>query len=271
MIHASSDPHRNQPLVHVGEPISSARGAVIMIHGRNAAPANILSLVPLLDRPEFAYLAPAAAEGTWYPYSFLAERDRNEPGLSSALAMLERVVNDTVSGGVPKERIVLLGFSQGACLTAEFAAGHADRYGGVMVFTGGLIGPPGTTWPYPGTFKGTPVFLGSSDVDRARAARPGRGKPRGLRADGCLGHRADLSRDGPSGERRRDRVRPGRHGFDSRSCGMIQDLGSRRPRVSFSWGVSREKRNPRSFFSGRSRNDQARRSELPGYFPEKSR
>jgi phospholipase/carboxylesterase len=165
MIHASSDPHRNQPLVHVGEPLSSARGAVIMIHGRNAAPANILSLVPLLDRPEFAYLAPAAADGTWYPYSFLAERDRNEPGLSSALAMLERVVNDTVSGGVPKERIVLLGFSQGACLTAEFAAGHADRYGGVIVFTGGLIGPPGATWPYPGTFKGTPVFLGSSDVD----------------------------------------------------------------------------------------------------------
>ena len=174
MIHAAADPHRNQPLVHVGQPLSSARGAVIMIHGRNAAPANILSLVPLLDRPEFAFLAPAAAEGTWYPYSFLAERDRNEPGLSSALAMLERVVNDTVSGGVPKERIVLLGFSQGACLTAEFAAGHADRYGGVMVFTGGLIGPPGTTWPYPGTFKGTPVFLGSSDVDahvpRARVA-----------------------------------------------------------------------------------------------------
>jgi phospholipase/carboxylesterase len=165
MIHASPDPHRNQPLVHVGEPLSSARGAVIMIHGRNAAPANILSLVPLLDRPEFAYLAPAAADGTWYPYSFLAERDRNEPGLSSALAMIERVVNDTVSGGVPKERIVLLGFSQGACLTAEFAAGHADRYGGVIVFTGGLIGPPGTTWPYPGSFKGTPVFLGSSDVD----------------------------------------------------------------------------------------------------------
>ena len=136
-----------------------------MLHGRNAAPANILSLVPLLDRPEFAYLAPAAADGTWYPYSFLAERDRNEPGLSSALAMLERVVNDTVSGGVPKERIVLLGFSQGACLTAEFAAGHADRFGGVIVFTGGLIGPPGTTWPYPGTFNGTPVFLGSSDVD----------------------------------------------------------------------------------------------------------
>jgi phospholipase/carboxylesterase len=165
MIHSSPDPHRNQPLVHVGEPVSSARGAVIMIHGRNAAPANILSLVPLLDRPEFAYLAPAAADGTWYPYSFLAERDRNEPGLSSALAMLERVVNDTVSGGVPKERIMLLGFSQGACLTAEFAAGHADRYGGVILFTGGLIGPPGTTWPYAGTFKGTPVFLGSSDVD----------------------------------------------------------------------------------------------------------
>ena len=165
MIHASADPHRHQPLVQVGQPLSSARGAVIMIHGRNAAPANILSLVPLLDRPAFAYLAPAAADGTWYPHSFLAERERNEPGLSSALAVLERVVNDTVSGGVPKERIVLLGFSQGACLTAEFAASHADRYGGVIVFTGGLIGPSGTTWPYPGSFKGTPVFLGSSDVD----------------------------------------------------------------------------------------------------------
>jgi predicted esterase len=174
MISASSDPHRDQPLVHAGQPFSSARGVVIMLHGRNAAPANILSIVPALDRPAFAYLAPAAADGTWYPYSFLAERDRNEPGLSSGLAVIARVVDDTVSRGIPKDRIVLLGFSQGACLTAEFAASHADRYGGVIAFSGGLIGPPGTAWPYPGTFNRTPVFLGCSDVDahvpRARVA-----------------------------------------------------------------------------------------------------
>jgi phospholipase/carboxylesterase len=159
------DPHRDQPVVHAGQPLSSARGAVIMIHGRGAGPENILSLVPSLDRPDFAYLAPAAANGTWYPYSFMADRQRNEPGLSSALSVLDRLVNDTVERGVAKARIVLLGFSQGACLSAEFAASHADRFGGVILFSGGLIGPPGTAWTYPGDFAGTPVFLGCSDVD----------------------------------------------------------------------------------------------------------
>jgi predicted esterase len=136
----------------------------------------------VLDRPHLAYLAPAAADRTWYPYSFLAERGRNEPGLSSGLAVIDRLVNDTLARGVPKDRIVLLGFSQGACLTAEFAASHADRYGGVVIFSGGLIGPPGTTWPYPGNFAGTPVFLGCSDADAhspaiasARAATSSRG------------------------------------------------------------------------------------------------
>lgn len=138
---------------------------MIMTHGRNAAPANILTLVPSLDRPGFTYLAPAAANGTWYPYSFLAERDQNEPGLTSGLGVIDRLVGDVVARGVPKDRIILLGFSQGGCLTAEFAASHADRYGGVIVYSGGLIGPPGTTWPYPGHFGGTPVFLGCSDVD----------------------------------------------------------------------------------------------------------
>jgi predicted esterase len=159
------DPHRDQPVAHAGQPLSSARGAVIMIHGRGAGPENILSLVPALDRPDFAYRAPAAASGTWYPYSFMAERARNEPNLSSALSVLDHLVNDTVARGVAKERIVLLGFSQGACLSAEFAASHADRYGGIILFSGGLIGPPGTAWPYPGDFAGTPVFLGCSDVD----------------------------------------------------------------------------------------------------------
>ena len=159
------DPHRDQPLAHAGRPLADARGAVIMVHGRNAGPENILSLVPVLDRPDFAYLAPAAANRTWYPYSFMAERERNEPGLSSGLSVIERLVNDTVTRGIPKTRIVLLGFSQGACLTAEFAASHADRYGGIIIFSGGLIGAPGTTWPYPGDFAGAPVFLGCSDID----------------------------------------------------------------------------------------------------------
>lgn len=165
MIQTSIDPHRDQPVATMGAPLGEARAAMILIHGRNAAPINILSLVPAFERPEFAYLAPAAAGGTWYPNSFLAERESNEPGLTSALGVIERLVNDVVARGVPTERVILLGFSQGACLTAEFAASHAARYGGVIVFSGGLIGPPGSTWPYSGTFSGTPVFLGCSDVD----------------------------------------------------------------------------------------------------------
>jgi phospholipase/carboxylesterase/glyoxalase family protein len=160
-----TDPHRDQPVISAGRPLGEGRGVMIMIHGRNAAPANILTLVPSLDRPGFTYLAPAAAHGTWYPYSFLAERDQNEPGLTSGLGVIDRLVGEVVEGGVPKDRIILLGFSQGGCLTAEFAASHADRYGGVIVYSGGLIGPPGTTWPYPGHFGGTPVLLGCSDVD----------------------------------------------------------------------------------------------------------
>ncbi|HYN08898.1 MAG TPA: dienelactone hydrolase family protein [Vicinamibacterales bacterium] len=151
---------------------------MILIHGRSAAPINILSLVPAFERPEFTYLAPAAANGTWYPYSFLAERESNEPGLTSGLGVIDRLVNDVIARGVPKARVVLLGFSQGACLAAEFAASHADRYGGIIVYSGGLIGPPGTSWPYTGNFAGTPVFLGCSDADahipRARVAESAR-------------------------------------------------------------------------------------------------
>jgi predicted esterase len=138
---------------------------MIMIHGRNAAPANILSLAPRLDRAGVSYLAPAAANGTWYPYSFLSEREQNEPGITSGLNVIDELVQLVVARGVAKRRIMLLGFSQGACLTAEFAASHADRYGGVILFSGGLIGPPGTAWNYNGSFDGTPIFLGCSDID----------------------------------------------------------------------------------------------------------
>jgi len=138
---------------------------MILLHGRNALPANILSFVPAFARPDITYLAPAAAGGTWYPLSFMANKEKNEPGISSGLWVLDQLVQHVVRAGVRKDRIVLLGFSQGACLTSQFAASHADRYGGVVLYSGALIGPPGTTWDYPGSFGGTPVFLGCSDVD----------------------------------------------------------------------------------------------------------
>ncbi len=158
-------PHAGQPLASAGAPLGKSPVALIMVHGRNAAPANILSLVPSFGRPDLTYLAPAAAGGTWYPLSFMAEQEKNEPGLSSGLWVLDQLVRHVVDSGVRRDRIVLLGFSQGACLSAEFAASHANRYGGVVLYSGGLIGPPRTTWNYSGSFGGTPVFLGCSDVD----------------------------------------------------------------------------------------------------------
>ena len=158
-------PHAGQPLATAGAPLGKSPVAMIMIHGRNAAPANMLSFVPAFAHPDITYVAPAAAGGTWYPLSFMTDKEKNEPGISSGLWVLEQLVQHIVRSGVRKDRIVLLGFSQGACLTSQFAASHADRYGGVVLYSGGLIGPPGTTWNYPGSFNGTPVFLGCSDVD----------------------------------------------------------------------------------------------------------
>jgi predicted esterase len=147
-----------------GAPLGTAPVA-IMVHGRGAGPKNILDLLPRLARPDVTYLAPAAAGNTWYRNSFMAETRTNEPGLSSALDTLARVVDEVVGHGIPTGRIMLLGFSQGACLTSEFAVRYPRRYGGIIVFTGGLIGPAGTTWDCPAAFDGTPIFLGCSDVD----------------------------------------------------------------------------------------------------------
>jgi len=162
---SASDPHANQPLVQAGAPLGEGRAAVVMVHGRGAAPENILDLVPALGRSDLTYLAPAAANRTWYPFSFMAEIESNEPGLSSALRMLHALVARIESAGVPKSRIVMLGFSQGACLTSEFAVRHAGRFGGFVVFTGGAIGPAGTTWNHDGDLAGTPIFMGCSDRD----------------------------------------------------------------------------------------------------------
>ena len=159
-------PHAGQSILRSGAEPRDARAAMIMIHGRNAGPANILDLVSVLARPEFLYVAPAASGGTWYPFSFMAPRDQNEPGISSGLFVIESLVSDLLAQGLPSHKLMLLGFSQGACLTSEFSIRHPRRYGGVMALSGGLIGPPGTTWDDVTTsLDGTPVFLGCSDVD----------------------------------------------------------------------------------------------------------
>lgn len=157
--------HQNQPVMTAGEELAKARAVMIMIHGRGAAAVNILELADELDAPGFACLAPQAANNTWYPYRFLEPLERNEPYLSSALQAVGDAMAEAVAAGIPAERTMLLGFSQGACLALEFAARNAKRYGGVVGLSGGLIGPEGMPRNYPGSFVGTPVFLGCSDVD----------------------------------------------------------------------------------------------------------
>lgn len=158
-------PHSGAPVRTAGEPLATARAALIMVHGRGATAEDILSLTEELDGPGFAYLAPQAAGHQWYPNSFLAPIASNEPGLSSGLAVLAALLEQIAAAGIPPERTMLLGFSQGACLMLEFVARQARRYGGVAGLSGGLIGPDGTPRDYAGSLAGTPVFLGCSDVD----------------------------------------------------------------------------------------------------------
>jgi phospholipase/carboxylesterase len=138
---------------------------MVMLHGRGATAESILAMVPALGVSDFAYLAPQAGGNSWWPQSFLAPIPSNEPGISSAMLAVEGVLARITAGGVPPERTVLLGFSQGACLAAEYAARHARRYGGVVTLSGGLIGPEGTPRNYDGSLDGSPVFLGCSDID----------------------------------------------------------------------------------------------------------
>ncbi len=155
-------------LVRTGRPLQEAEAAVVMVHGRGATAESILTLAEELGQPDqahLAYIAPQAPGFSWYPYSFMAPTEQNEPHLSAALQTLEEVLAELAAAGIPPERTVLLGFSQGACLSLEFAARHAERFAGVVALSGGLIGPPGTPRDYAGTFDGTPVFLGCSDRD----------------------------------------------------------------------------------------------------------
>lgn len=162
---ARPDPHRAALVLTAGEPLPTARAALLLVHGRGASAEDILTLGAEVAPSPLALLAPQAVGDSWYPYRFLAPIERNEPHLSSALALLDRIVRQVEAGGIGRERIALLGFSQGACLALEYAARHAARYGAVIGFSGGLIGPPGTVFRYRGSLAGTPVFLGGSDVD----------------------------------------------------------------------------------------------------------
>lgn len=163
--HLFQGPHQSQPVRMAGEPLDRARAAMLMIHGRGAKAEDILSLTTEFGQTGFTYLAPQAAGNTWYPNRFLVPLAENEPWLSSAIALVSDVLAQIIHAGVPRERIMLLGFSQGACLTLEFAARNAKRYGGIVGLSGALIGPDDTPRAYKGSLAGTPVFLGCSDAD----------------------------------------------------------------------------------------------------------
>jgi predicted esterase len=158
-------PHQDQPVLAAGQPLDRAEAAMILVHGRGGTAQDMLFLADEVSHPGFAFLAPQAAGNSWYPLSFLAPLDRNEPHLSSALSSISAALELPAAAGIPDERIALLGFSQGACLALEYVARHARRYGGVFGLSGGLIGPAGTPREYTGSLAGTPVFLGCSDND----------------------------------------------------------------------------------------------------------
>jgi predicted esterase len=160
-----NNPHQGQPVLTTGAPLDSAKAAMILIHGRGASAGGILTLTAEFNRDDFAYLAPQAAGNTWYPNRFIAPLAHNEPFLSSALAAVGDVLAYLDGHGFPPDRVILLGFSQGACLALEYAARNARRYGGIAALSGGLIGPDDAPRDYAGSLDGTPVFLGCSDVD----------------------------------------------------------------------------------------------------------
>jgi len=159
------DPHAGQPVLRAGPAPEEAPATLILLHGRGASAEDILSLGEAIGLRELSALAPQAAGNTWYPQSFLAPLESNQPYLDSALGKLDSIVAELLARGVASDRVALLGFSQGACLTCEFIARTPRRYGAVMALTGGLIGPPGTPRDFPGSLAGTPVFLGASDPD----------------------------------------------------------------------------------------------------------
>lgn len=160
-----TDPHRDQPVRTAGASLAQAAAVVVLLHGRGASAEDILGLAGEMYDERVAYLAPQAADHRWYPYSFMAPIAENEPWLSSALAKVAAVVKLAVDAGILLERIFVCGFSQGACLSTEFIARNPARYGGLIAFTGGIIGPPDADLHHPGNLSGMPALFSSGDPD----------------------------------------------------------------------------------------------------------
>ena len=152
-------------MLYAGALLNQAVGAVILLHGRGASAGDILNLAEVFYDRRLAFLAPEAAGHAWYPQSFLAPRQQNEPGVSSALARIASLITQITTAGIPLNRIAICGFSQGACLATEFVASHPARYGALIAYTGGLIGAPGEVRHHAGQLEGLPAFLGSGDPD----------------------------------------------------------------------------------------------------------
>jgi len=152
-------------IISAGKAVTPESKVLVMLHGRGGSAEDILSLATHLDVNDYALLAPQATGNSWYPYSFLVPPSQNEPWLSSALQVVNETVQELLSKGVPSHHIYFAGFSQGACLTLEYVARHAKKYGGVVAFTGGLIGDKIVSENYKGDFIGTPVFIGTSNPD----------------------------------------------------------------------------------------------------------
>lgn len=152
-------------IITAGKDITEAEKAIVFLHGRGGNAGDILSLADHFPTEDFALFAPQATNNTWYPYSFLAPPSQNEPGLSSALGILKELLDDIQKKGIAAENIYFAGFSQGACLTAEFVTRNAIKYGGVILFTGGLIGDRIYPENYSGDFAGTSIFIGSGNPD----------------------------------------------------------------------------------------------------------
>lgn len=154
-----------EKIIFDGKELTGESKVLIMLHGRGGSAADILTLSEYLDVKDFTLLAPQAKDNTWYPYSFMAPPKQNEPQLSSALQLIKDTTGDLLAKGIAAENIYFLGFSQGACLAAEFVAQNARKYGGVVLFTGGLIGDKINRENYHGNFDSTPVLISTGDPD----------------------------------------------------------------------------------------------------------
>ncbi len=161
----NTHPHYGQPVLTTGASLANATSAMIMIHGRGGTADDILAMSNHFTKPDVAYFAPQARNFTWYPHRFITPRASNEPFLSSAQKIIADLVTHITQSGIPANKIMFIGFSQGACLSSEFVARHPQKYGGLFVLSGGLIGADGELTGYTGSLANTPVFLGCSDID----------------------------------------------------------------------------------------------------------